>query len=156
MDLITRTQWVGCFQHWPGSGRLLKKKSDSWRVWVGKKCWNMYSIGVHIFSQVFLGMSSISGIRGITIYFGFTRKCQGYSKYQVIPDISGYPIPHDFQNRIGSGINKCRVAGGYRVSDGPCSWTLLKCLLVKVIKIANCWTRGCNFSTLSKDSGSWW
>ena len=81
----------------------------------------MYSIGVHIFSQVFLGMSSISGIRGITIHFGFTRKCQGYSKYQVIHDISGYPIPHDFQNRIGSGINKCRVAGGYRVSDGPCS-----------------------------------
>ena len=34
-DLITKAQWVGCFQYRPGSGRLLKIESDSWRAWVG-------------------------------------------------------------------------------------------------------------------------
>ena len=51
-DLITKAQWVGCFQYRPGSVRLLKKKSVEIFNWGA------------IFSRVFLGMSSISGIKG--------------------------------------------------------------------------------------------
>ena len=44
-----------------------------------------------IYSYIFPDMSSISSC------FGYTM-CWVYAKYWVIPGISGYPIPDDFQS----------------------------------------------------------
>ena len=54
---------------------------------------------------------SISGRVGS----GIGQNTGKYRKYRVIPDILGYPLPDDFQNWIGSGIE---WNTGYRVGFG--------------------------------------
>ena len=56
----------------------------------------------------------MSGVPNILGYPHF----QVYLKYQVIPGISGYPIPDDFQNWVEY-QKECWVAGGYWVPVGP-------------------------------------
>ena len=58
----------------------------------------------------------MSGVPNILGYPHF----QVYLKYQVIPGISGYPIPDDFQNWVEY-QKECWVAGGYWVPVGPWS-----------------------------------
>ena len=73
------------FQYRVGSGRVLDKipgiGSGSGRVGVSK-----YAIGYFRVSLL---------VSGIFRYFGY------FAKFRVIPDISSYPLPDDFQNSIG-------------------------------------------------------
>ena len=60
-------------------------------------------------------------------------KLRVYPKYRVIPDDSGYPLPDDFQNWIGSGRVSKEIPGSG--SGSGTHWALLQSACIKFIAI---------------------
>ena len=113
---MVRARQVGLFQYSAGLGRVLKKCQVAGRFGPNRS--------VEIFDWVF--SVTLFSLRFILIG----------QVFRVIPDISRYPIPDDFQNLIRY-WRKCWVAGGYRVPVGPCWW----CQINKITKIIDpCFT----------------
>ena len=78
-------------------------------------------------------------VSGNTNNIGWYTKLRVFPKYRVIPDTSGYPLPNDFQNWIGSGI---KWNTGYRVEFGYPLGTDVKLTLLATISLLlwqNCW-----------------
>ena len=97
-----------------------------------------YSIGYFRVPYSLLGISGYVGyfqVFRVDTIFLVAPKRRVYPKYQVIPDISGYPIPNDFQNwtRSGGGWYWKKVGYPFGPGDKGTNWRSSKEELISVL-----------------------